>query len=144
MTKEELDIKVKSLEEEIEKLNETIKTHVTEKQYLAHAVESKDKEISVLKVRIEDVTAKKEKETKELARKISDTQSEKHQIETLKQQYEIARNGEVIRANQLQELITLTSNILNSLQPQIENSVNLFNYQIEKISNTFKPKGDER
>ena len=143
MTKNELELKNKSLEEEIEKLNENIKNHVTEKQYLAHAVEAKDKEISMLKLKVNDMATRKDKETKELAREVSDAQNDKHQVELLKRQLEVTRKGEITRAKQLEDLMKLTSNFLNSLQPQIENNVNLFNMQMEQIANTFKPKGDE-
>lgn len=132
MTKDELELKVKELEEELAKKDEIINTHVVEKQYLAQSVDTKDKEIANLKLQIE---------------KYNDNGVSKKQLEldisTLKKQVELAREGERIRANQLQDLMKTTSNILNSLQPQIENSIELFNALVDKISNTFKPKGGE-
>lgn len=132
MTKDELELKVKELEEELAKKDEIINTHVVEKQYLAQSVDTKDKEIANLKLQIE---------------KYNDNGVSKKQLEldisTLKKQVENAREGERIRANQLQDLMKTTSNILNSLQPQIENSIELFNALVDKISNTFKPKGGE-
>lgn len=132
MTKDELELKVKELEEELAKKDEIINTHVVEKQYLAQSVDTKDKEIANLKLQIE---------------KYNDNGVSKKQLEldisTLKKQVELAREGERIRANQLQDLMKTTSNILNSLQPQIENSIELFNALVDKISNTFKPKGSE-
>lgn len=64
-----------------------------------------------------------------------------------KQQYDApfqkAIQGEKIRTGQLQDILKFSSESLNSMQINLEHSIELFNYKIREIENTFKPKGVE-
>lgn len=146
MEKEKQTVQQKeSSRQTIEFLKEEITRIETEKGFLSEAVDAKDKEIAVLKLKLQEEQKKHNEELKNMSSKIATLQDElinyknsESTISFFKKQAEMAQEGEKIRAMQLQELMKFTSNFLNSFQPSIENNISLFNALVEKIGNTFK------
>ena len=143
--KKELEEVILTTEEEIEKLKQQIKDLKTEKSYISEAYNTElaeKRNIETEKRNIEDNYKKKlqakDLELNELRKRISQEHNVKEDISSLNEQLKRTQEGERIRISQLQKMMKLTGGLLNSLQSQIENLTELYNYQVEDIQNTYK------
>lgn len=136
--KKELEEVVLTTEEEIENLKQQIKDLKTEKSYISKAYNTELTE----KRNVEDDYKKKlearDLELNELRKRISKEHVIREDKDSLNEQLRRTQEGEHIRISQLQKMMKLTGGLLNSLQSQIENLTELYNYQVDDIQNTYK------
>lgn len=143
--KKELEEVVLTTEEEIENLKQQVKDLKTEKSYISKAYNAElaeKRNIETEKKNIEGDYKKKlqakDLELSELRKRISQEHTIKEDKNSLNEQLRRTQEGERIRISQLQKMMKLTGGLLNSLQSQIDNLTELYNYQVDDIRNTYK------
>lgn len=136
--KKELEEVVLTTEEEIENLKKQIEDLKTEKSYISEAYNNELKEKQNIEENYKKKLQAKDLELNELRKRISQEHIIKEDKDSLNEKLKRTQEGERIRISQLQKMMKLTGGMLNSLQLQIENLTELYNYQVEDIQNTYK------
>lgn len=146
MTKDELELKVKEKEQEIEELKSQIKNHITEKQYLASTIEEKDKEIGSylkeldtfkslnVKLKEEANTIRKNFESFRESLKTSKDDRDKKESVALEEKWRASLENENRIAKIADDAMQSNGEFLNLMHTLIESQIKLHNYKIKDIN----------
>lgn len=152
MTKDELELKLKELQEKNVSLQEEIKNHLVEKQYLAQAREDAEKDVASYLKEIEEqkrlnqaVKAEASKLQKQFddfknSIKTSTEYSNQNKVQELDNKLQASYQNEAKIAKVAEEAYAHHGETLNLLHTLIENEIKLHNFTIGAVNQNNAPK----